>query len=146
MRTTAPAAEDDLVARLQARLGAEVLVQHGLPVAVPREIERVYLVGVEDLSRGQRTQQGARRENYTLPVVVEVERAGGTPQARLAARARGWEVIGELEAELADDPELADVVDGAELLAVREFYVLPRSDNTGWIARALVHVAVEATV
>ena len=146
---SAPAAEDELVTRLRARPSlTDTLVRHGLPPEVPVETDRVYVVGVENLTRTRQTQQGGRRERYILPLVIESHSTGGQSDAtaessRLEARARVWEIIDELEQELHDDPELG-LADDSGVNTIQEVNTLPVAD--GWMCRAIVHVLVEAIV
>lgn len=140
MRTTVPAVEDAIQARLAAALTG-TLVRFGLPPDVPTQKDRVYLIGVENLSRASVMQQGPVRETYTIPLVLEVERAGTN---RSTARARAWELIGLIADDLADTPHVAGAADRVEFAGVPEMNLIPTQD--GWIARALVHIAATAVI
>lgn len=135
MRTSVPAVEDALHDRLTAILSG-VLVRFGLPTEVPTEPDRLYLIGVENLTRSA---QQPTRETYTVPLVLEVERAG---QDRAEPRDRMWEVIGLIVDDLAETPRVDGAADRVELAAVPEVNLVPTSD--GWIARGLVHVTATA--
>lgn len=135
--------EDALAARLQARAGlADVFVLLGLPTEVPRKLERIYLIGVQENERQPRVQQGARRETYIIPAILEVH--GVTGRDRNAVRARFWEIVEEIEDELADDPELANLADDSCVEQVVEMNVLPATD--GYIAKGLLHIRVNGIV
>lgn len=146
MRTTANTASTDLIDRLITRLGDTVHVQKGLPADVPRRLERVYLARILNLNRTRRTQQGARLETYDLEFVVEVEKTGSTTALRDSTETRLWELVDEIEQEILADEELGDVADDSDLLQVRELFVIPKGDKTGWIGRAVPIVHVTATV
>lgn len=141
MRATAPAARAALIERLQAALGADVLVGP-LPTEVPHETDRVYMIGVEGFTRTPRTQQGAKLETYLLVLIIEVQRTGA--DSRDDAEGRWWELVDLIDADLVDDDELADVVDGSALEAVPEQNTLPLED--GWISKGTVQIRVTATV
>lgn len=137
--TSVPTVEDALVERLTARLGASVLVQLGLPAEAVTELERVYLVGVENLTRAVIAQQELYRETYTVPLIVEVQSFG---TERAAARDRAWEIVLAIGAEISDAPRVDGAADEVELASIPEVNLLPTAD--GWIARALVHLSVTA--
>jgi len=60
-RSSVPAVEDALLARLTARAGlAGVFVLLGLPAEAPVQTERVYLIGVQANTREHYVDQGAR--------------------------------------------------------------------------------------
>lgn len=142
-RSSVPAVEDALHARLQARPGlAGVFVLLGLPAQVPSRRERIYLIGVQENERRPRTQQGLRLETYIIPAIVEVH--GVTGRDRTVVRDRFWEIVEEIEAELADDPELANIADDSAVEQIVEMNVLPATD--GWIAKGLVHIRVNGVV
>lgn len=139
--TTVPAVEDAIVAALQSRAGlTDVLVDYGLPAELPDERERIYLIDLRDLRRDPSGTRGARTEAYDLRLLVETHLAG---EDRATVRARMWTLVGEIESGLAEDPELGGASDEAVFAGVIEASTLPTTD--GWIGKALVRVAVEAT-
>lgn len=141
--SSVPAVEDALLARLAARAGlAGVFVLLGLPTEVPTKRERVYLIGVQENERQPRVQQGARRETYIIPAIIEVH--GVTGRDRNAVRDRFWEIVEEIEDELADDPELGDIADDSCVEQIVEMNVLPATD--GYIAKGLLHIRVNGVV
>lgn len=147
MATTVPAAKAALLAVLQAREDlAGVLVQRGLPAEVPAQKERVYLSGTEALTRDPVLQQGLRRESYLLPLVIEVERFGRGDQVRDGVEQRGWDIVDELEAAIAEDPELGGILDDAELEGVPVEVTLPLTGNDGWLTRITAQVRARAFV
>ncbi len=143
--SSVPAVEDALEARLQARAGlAAVHVRLGLPteLEVPRLRDRIYIIGVQENQRLKHTEQGSRRETYLIPALIEVHDVTG--RNRSAARDRWWTILEEIEDELADDPELADIADDSAVEEVVEMNVLPATD--GYIAKGLIHIRVNAIV
>jgi hypothetical protein len=144
MRATFPAAKVALRDMLSARTGmAGVLVQLHLPTRVPTQRDRVYVVGTENFARVPSDQQGGMVETYLLVLLVEARRNGTDAQPaadRLAA------MIDELDQLLVDDEELGGVVYDSRLAAIPAENTLPLPDNTGWLARAEVHVHVEVLV
>lgn len=143
MRLTVADAEDAFEALL---LGREALsgvrVQYGIPAEEPKEDQRLYLVGIENLTRTLAIQQGAMDERYTLPLVLECRTHGAT--TRRAARDRALAIIDEVEQALDASPELAGTVYRATLAAIPVLTVRPYDD--GWLAQGTLNVAVEATV
>ncbi len=142
MRSTAPSAEDALCARLAARAGFEAaLVQVGLPAEEPTQRDRVYFTAIDDLTRTDKAVTGIKGEHYTLTVLIEVRRPA---KQRAVVKARMWEIIDELEAELWADQELVDDVETAEVQAVPTAFTVPHTD--GWIGKATVEIGVNALV
>lgn len=142
-RSTAPEAEAALCARIAARTGFEdATVQVGLPAAgQPVKKDRVYFSSIDDLTRTAKAVTGIQGESYTLTVLVEVVRPA---KSRDVVKARMWQIIDELEAELWRDQELADDVETAEVSSIPTAFTVPHTD--GWIGKAIVHVAVDALV
>lgn len=114
----------------------------GLPQRVPSEPERLYLLGVQDNVREPYVDQGARRESYVIPLLIECFYPSQDERQRV--RDRFWVLVEDVEAELADDPELANIADDAEVEQIVEMNVLPSGD--GWLARGLLHIRVLAVV
>lgn len=147
MPSTVPAAKAALLAALQAREDlAGVLAQRGLPAEVPTQNERIYLTGTEALTRDPVLQQGLRRESYLLPLVIEVERFGRGNEVRDQVEQRGWDIVDELEAAIATDPELGGVLDDSELEGVPVEVTLPLTSNDGWLTRISAQVRARAFV
>lgn len=131
-----PAVEEALVERLTTRL-PDALVRRGAPKTVPTKRERVYVLGPEDLERRLAAQQGQRLETYQLVVRVEIKRRDEDD-----ARARGWEVIEQIEADLEADPEVGIAASDAYLEEL-ESYDVGMTDD-GWLAQATIRVRVIA--
>lgn len=149
-RATANAAQTALVTRLQARDElSDALVQIGLPAEVPNEADRVYVASVDDLTRAGHPaplalDQGIFQENYTLSVLVESHGTGSSNDdaLRAATSDRMWQIVAEIEDELADNPQLAENVDRAWVEAIPAAFTMPATD--GWIGKAIVNIHVEA--
>ena len=135
--SSVPAVEDALLVRLEARIPTAA-VMLGLPGAVPDANDRVYILGVQGLQRQPRVEQGARRETYALRILIDCFEPDGSE--RIRPRDRFWEIVEEIEDELADDPELANIADGSSVEEIVEVNVFPSGD--GWLARGLLHVRV----
>jgi len=131
----------DLLAARPAMSGA--LVRLHLPTRVPKQNDRVYIVGTESLERVYVTQQGELRETYLLVLLVESKRNGTDPTP---AADRLWSIVDEIDSLLEDDPEIGGTVTDSHLSAIPAENTLPLSDNNGWLARAEVHVTVEAII
>lgn len=147
-RSTAPAAQANLEQRLRDRAElADARVQIGLPADVPTEPNRLYIASIDDLRRtgepsGLAASFGVTEETYTLSVLVECQRTGRNTRA--AVTEKMWEIIAELEQELADDVELADGVDQAYVDAIPTAFTQPAVD--GWIAKAVVSIHVAGVI
>lgn len=136
MASSIPGAEAQLVAALAARTGlASALVQEGLPTEIPNETERVYLLGAENATRTRITEQGTKRETFTMPVLVEVRGYG--KDSRADTKDRAWEIVGELEDTIAADPELDANVADATTGTITAPAARPTED--GW----LMHITVD---
>ncbi len=141
-RSTAPRAEAALCARLAAREGFEdALVQVGLPAAEPRKNDRIYFASIDNLIRDDKAHIGIKGETYILSVLIEVRRPA---KQRDVVKARMWEIIDELEAELWRDQELSDDVEIAEVSGIPTAFIVPHTD--GWIGKANVQIGVSALV
>ena len=108
-----------------------VLVRWGLLATLPRERERVYLLGVADYERvavsgGHRV----RQERFSVRGIVEVhDLSHDTPQE---ASTRAWQLLDGIDATLREDPDLVSArYDGSLRVLIDES--LPATD--GWIAR-----------
>lgn len=114
----------------------------GLDEKVPSEPDRIYFLGVLENRRDRFVEQGARRESYIVPLLIETYYPSRDERQRV--RDRFWQLVEEVEAELADDPELANVADDSEVEEVPEMNTFPSGD--GWLARGLLHVRVNAVI
>jgi hypothetical protein len=104
-RSTAPAFRTALLAALQAKPAlAQVQTGYSHP-GDTREDESIYLGEVRGSSEIPviRAARKARQERYTLDVWFDVDAVG--PDAETASE-RVWELYGELEDILADDPSV----------------------------------------
>lgn len=145
MRTTVPAAEDALVALLQARPAlsdAVTLVQLGLPAEVPAETDRLYVTDMDNLTRGAVTDQQLRRESYRLGVLIEVHRLGA--DSREDVRQRMWGMHDELEQLLLGDDELGGAVWASHLATIDSAVILPSAD--GYLGKLVARVELVAIV
>ena len=134
MATTAPAAKTALVAAIRAAHEPDVLVRRGLPPAVPRERQRIYVTTVSEY---RRTGPGeVRQEVYVITVLVEahsLQRDDGDE-----AEQDMWALVSSIEDVLQDDPELDGAVWEAVFDGGDELLTAPVDD--GWIASARVAV------
>lgn len=143
--SSVPAVEAALVTRLQARTGLQGCAIKGtLPRAgkVPDSDDKLYFIGVEGLRRDYLTDQHAKRETYLLPLWVETYRPSGDDPA--PAHDRFWQLVEEVEAELADDPELANVADDAWVEEIPEVNSFVATD--GWVFKGVLFIRVLAVV
>ncbi len=134
--TAVPAAKRALVGAVKGRL-PEALVRPRLPTKVPSERERMYVAGTENRQRTQRS--GAQVESFDLRLIVEVYRTGAESGGE--AENRMWAIFGEIEAIVADDPELGGVVWAAEVTDSAE-ETFPSAN--GWLSRGTGRLHVEA--
>lgn len=128
----------EVIARIHNEgLFAGVLVRHGLLAEIPRERERIYLLGTADYSLAPTTSaHKPRTEAYDLRVLAEVSKLGrGGPEE---ASARVWELLALLDLVLSDDPELDAGGHYTNELRVIADDVQPMTD--GWLARAVVRL------
>jgi hypothetical protein len=130
--STPVATQAALLERLQAQPAlAGVLVRWGLLATLPRERERIYLLGTAEYERA--AVSGAhrvRQETYSLRGIIEVYDldTGGPEQAAT----RAWALLDIADEALREDPDLASGrYDGTFRVLIDE--VLPATD--GWIAR-----------
>jgi hypothetical protein len=141
--SSVPAATEALTAALTGLLDG---VYVGPPLGEsPPERERVFLFGVEDVQRIGLTQQGARTENYVMPVFVEVEQAGR--DSHPAVSARTWEIIDTLEQAIHPydgDEELDGTVSSVTVESIPEVNVFPSGE--GWISRAHLRLTLTAVI
>lgn len=143
MAITAPAAKTALVAALQAAHGDDVLVKRGLPAAVPKQRQRVYITSVNEYRR-----QGAdqvRLEAYVIVVVVEAQPLNAPRNDEgQQAEAEMWALAQSVADVLDADPELGGSIWEAVFDGADELITAPIDD--GWVANARVRVAVQARV
>lgn len=147
-RSSANPAQTALATRLAARDELEdALVRIGLPAEVPSEPDRVYIASVDDLTRSKTGELAAipriYAESYDLVLLIECHRPGSISDAALQdeTNTRMWQMVAEVEEELADNQELAADVDTAYVSAIPTAHTLPAPD--GWIGKAIVHVHVD---
>jgi len=130
--STPPDAISALLARLQdADSLAGALVRWGLLATLPRERERVYLLGTVEFERGPVSgAHRVRQERYAIRGIVEVHDLDTAGPDQAASRA--WQLLEGIDATLREDPDLEHArYDGTLRVLIDE--ALPAAD--GWIAR-----------
>jgi hypothetical protein len=136
--STAPAAEDELVARLQAWAPDDVLVLPNLPTEVPSDrSKRIYFAGMEDQESEVRLSPRIEVEGYVLVFAVEAQTLG--KDGRQPARDAAYALADAISAVIEEDPEL--IPGGkARRSGIPKLATLPTED--GWLSNGLVHVVV----
>jgi hypothetical protein len=111
--STVPAVKAALTSRLDARSGLDgVSVTYALPAEIPQEaiyLDRVRGVHAVVVTTGGRV---PREEQYTVDLIIHCFVSGVTPPE---AEDRAFEILAEVENELADTPRLGlSIIDWAE--------------------------------
>lgn len=123
---------------------ADAFVQQGVPLHVPTETERVYILdGTEDGRREPELQSRIWRETYKLQVLIEVKVFGADERAATAERMR--DVRNAIEDALDEDDTLAGTVKQAAVRAW-ESEVGASADDDGWIGKTLLTIEAGAIV
>jgi hypothetical protein len=111
--STVPAVKAALTSRLDARSGLDgVSVTYAQPSEMPQEA--IYLDRVRGVHAVSGTTGGRvpRDEQYTVDLIIHCFVSGVTPPV---AEARAFEILAEVENELADTPRLGlSIIDWAE--------------------------------
>jgi hypothetical protein len=138
--STVPAVKAALVSRLDARAGLDgVSVTYSQPSEMPQEA--IYLDRVRGVHAVSGTTGGRvpRDEQYTIDLIIHCFVSGVTPPE---AEDRAFDLLAEVENELADTPRLGlSIIDWAEIRG----YELDTTQYTdGVLARFKVGVEVFA--
>lgn len=132
----------ELLERLQVAPAFEgALVRWGLLAQLPRERDRIYLLGTIDYGLAPTTQgHRLRTEDYAVRGLVECHLLGVDGPEQAVERA--WGYLAAIDAELNEDPDFVAGGHYTGRLSVQADEVVPMPD--GWLARAVFRLGMEA--